>query len=95
MHPRLILVTVLAAVASFAPIPAAGDVADSSQQIRAQQPSVPSGITIQGRLVAADTGQPFRDATVTLQPVTAKPDLPGLDAMAFFPSNGRPVDAEG
>jgi hypothetical protein len=46
-------------------------------------------------VVAADTGQPFRDATVTLQPVTAAPDLPGLDAIAFVPSNGRPVDAEG
>ena len=95
MNPRLILVTCLVAVASLAPVPVAGDVADSSQQIRAQQPPVPSGITLQGRLVAADTGQPFRDATVTLQPVTAAPDLPGLDAMAFFPSNGQPVDAEG
>jgi hypothetical protein len=88
MHPRPLIII---AGASLAAVLAARGVAGSSQQIRAQQPSVPSGMTLQ----AADTNQPFRDATVTLQPVTAAPASPGADAIALFPSNGQPVDAEG
>jgi len=95
MNPRLILVTGLVAVAPLAAVAAAGDVADSSQQIRVEQPAALSGVTVQGRLIAADTRQPFRDATVTLQPVTAAPDSPVLEAIALVPSNGRPVDADG
>lgn len=83
MNPCLILVTGLVGVASLAGVAAAGGVAGASQQVRAQQPSAPSGVTVQGRLVAAETSQPFRDATVILQPVTEAPAPPGLEAIAF------------
>ncbi len=38
-----------------------------------QQPPAAPGAIVRGRLVAADTNLPFRDATVSLQPLSSQP----------------------
>lgn len=62
----------------------------------AQRPAPPPGVaTLRGRLVAADTGLPFRDATVSLQPFSSQPPPAGRGGMEWMTLAGTPVDAEG
>jgi len=58
-------------------------------------PPQPGVATVRGRLVAADTGLPFRDATVSLQPFSSQPPPPGREGMEWMTLAGTPVDAEG
>jgi Carboxypeptidase regulatory-like domain len=59
-----------------------------------QQPQAPS--VVRGRVVAADTNLPFRDVTVSLQPLASEPPSSGREAMgASMMQGGTLVDAEG
>jgi hypothetical protein len=61
-----------------------------------QRPAPQPGVaTLRGRLVAADSGLPFRDATVSLQPLSSQPSPPGREGMEWMTLAGSPVDAEG
>jgi len=62
--------------------------------VQREQP-VGSTTTILGRLVAADTNLPFRDATVSLQLLSSQPLAPGREGMDWMTQTGTPVDAEG
>ena len=42
------------------------------------------GAIVRGRLVAADTNLPFRDATVSLQPLSSQPPQPGREKMEWM-----------
>jgi hypothetical protein len=71
-------------------------IAASFAGAQAQRPAPQPGVaTLRGRLVAADTGLPFRDATVTLQPFSSQPPPPGREGMEWMTLAGTPVDAEG
>lgn len=86
MHERILQLwasVVLVGVAGAA-VPGAG-----------QLPPAASGVAVRGRLVAADTNLPFRDATVSLQPLSSQPPPPGREAMEWMSQASTPVDAEG
>ncbi len=65
----------------------------ASARTACQEPPVPS--VVRGRIVAADTSLPFRDVSVSLQPLSSQPPPPGREAMEWMSQGSAPVDAEG
>jgi hypothetical protein len=86
MHERVLQLWASVVLVGFAGAPVPG---------ASQQPPVAAGVAVRGRLVAADTNLPFRDATVSLQPLSSQPPPPGREAMERMSQAGAPVDAEG
>jgi Carboxypeptidase regulatory-like domain len=71
-------------------------IAASFAGAQAQRPAPQPGVaSLRGRLIAADTGLPFRDATVSLQPFSSQPPAPGREGVEWMTLGGTPVDAEG
>ncbi len=78
-------------VASFAAVV----FVDAARQTREEPPPTGPTVTIRGRLVAADTNLPFRDAEVSLQRFSTQPAPPGREAMEWMASSSVTVDSEG
>ena len=87
MHERLLQLWASAVLVGFA----GGQVSKRTARSRRHA----SVVVVRGRLVAADTSQPFRDATVSLQPLSAQPPAPGREAMDWMSQATAVVDADG